>query len=138
VVAAAAAPTPAPVGAAALAPNTTTTTATTGSGGPFVAYRVQAGDTVRFIARTFGVSPASIANASGLINADQLRVGQVLTVPTQPGWLYRVQPGETLEQIAARTGVASEAIASASGLSVASVGPGTVILIPDQRAVQGK
>jgi LysM repeat protein len=103
-----------------------------------VAYRVKSGDTVRFIAQLYGVSPASIAQASGLANPDLLRVGQVLTVPAQPGWLYRLQPGETLEQVAARTGVPSGSIASASGLSVASVGVGDVILIPDRSLAQVK
>jgi LysM repeat protein len=100
-----------------------------------VAYKVQPGDTVRFIAQTYGVSTASVAQASGLANPDLIRVGQVLTIPAKPGWLYRVQPGETLDQIAARTGVGSTQIASASGLTAASVGPGDVLLIPDQSAV---
>ena len=118
-------------------------TGTTGAGAaggqPFVAYRVQAGDTLRFISATYGVSVASIAQASSIQNPDRLRIGQLLTIPAQPGWLYRLQPGETLDQIAARTGVARETIASASGLSAASVGPGTVILIPDLSAAgQGK
>jgi spore germination protein len=99
---------------------------------------VQPGDTIRFIARTYGVSVASIAQASGLQNPDLVRVGQVLTIPAQPGWLYRVQPGETLDQIAARTGVSSTTIASASGLVAASAGPGTVILIPDQVLASSK
>jgi putative chitinase len=89
---------------------------------------------VRFVAQTYGVSPASIIQASGLRNPDVLHVGQVLTVPSEPGWLYRVQPGETLEQIATRTGVSGARIASASGLSIASIGPGAVLLIPDQSA----
>jgi spore germination protein YaaH len=93
---------------------------------------------VRFIARTYGVSAASIAQASGLTNPNQLRVGQVLTIPAHPGWLYRVQPCETLDQIAARTGVATDSIVSASGLTAASVGPGDVILIPDQAAQASK
>jgi spore germination protein len=112
----------------------TATTATTANAHPFLSYTVQPGDTIRFIARTYGVSPASIAQASGLENPDQLRVGQVLTIPAQPGWLYRVQPGETLDQIAARTGVTSDRIASASGLTAASVNAGDVLLIPDQAA----
>lgn len=86
----------------------------------------------------YGVSPISIAQASGLQNADVLHVGQVLTIPAHPGWLYRLQPGETLDQVAARTGVASATIASASGLTAASAGPGTVILIPDQAQAIGK
>jgi LysM repeat protein len=106
--------------------------------GPFRAYRVQPGDTVRFVSEMFGVSSASVIQASGLINPDQLRVGQVLTIPIQPGYLYRVKPGETLDQIAARTGVATDLIASASRLSVAIVSAGDVILIPEQLVAKAK
>jgi LysM repeat protein len=95
---------------------------------------VRPGDTVAIVARMYGVSAASITQASGLRNPDRLRVGQVLTVPKQPGWLYRVQPGDSLDQIAAQTGVSADAIAAASGLSAASVSPGDVLLIPDQSA----
>ena len=103
-----------------------------------MAYRVQPGDTLRFVAHMYGVSAASIAQASGLTNPDLVRVGQVLTIPAEPGWLYRIQPGETLDQVASRTGVASERIVAASGLTIASVGAGSVILIPDQAAAASK
>jgi spore germination protein len=101
--------------------------------GPFRTYRVQPGDTLRVIADTFGVSPASIIQASALQNPDRLRPGQILTIPSQPGTLYRVQPGETLDQIAARTGVPPSAILEASHLSSDTLRPGDVILIPDLR-----
>jgi LysM repeat protein len=93
---------------------------------------------VRFIAQVYGVSPASIAQASGLQNADVLWVGQVLTIPSQPGWLYRVQPGETLDQIAARTGIPTQTIASASKLAELTIRAGDVILIPEQTAAHSK
>jgi len=83
----------------------------------------------------YGVSVASIANASGLQNPDRLQVGQVLTVPSQPGWLYRVQPGESLDQIAARSGVSVQQIADATGMTAASVSAGDVVLIPDRTAI---
>jgi putative chitinase len=115
--------------------STSSSGASGASGGPFRAYRVQPGDTVKFVAQAYGVSVASIAQASGLRNPDQLDVGQVLTVPTQPGWLYSVQPGETLDQIAARAGVSSQVIASVSGLSGELVRAGDVVLIPDQASL---
>jgi LysM repeat protein len=123
-----------------VSPATTTTQASDNATatGPFRAYRVQSGDTVRFVAEVYGVSPASIIQASGLQNPDRLRIGQVLTVPNQPGWLYRIQPGETLDLIAARTGVATDLIASASNLSNTSARPGDVILIPDQTVARSK
>jgi spore germination protein len=97
---------------------------------------VQPGDTVKFVAQMYGVSTTSVIQASGLQNPDRLQVGQVLTVPIQPGYLYRVQPGETLDQIAARTGLSSETIATASRLSIANVRAGVVILIPEQVAAR--
>jgi LysM repeat protein len=99
---------------------------------------VQPGDTVKFVAQMYGVSTTSIIQASALQNPDVLRIGQVLTVPAQPGYLYRLQPGETLELIAARTGVAVEIIASASNLSSAAARSGDVLLIPDQRQAGAK
>jgi LysM repeat protein len=96
---------------------------------------VKSGDTLRAISQSFGVSVAVITKASGVQDPNHLKVGQVLTIPKQPGWLYRVQDGETLDQIASRNGVSSDAIASASGLTAASVNPGDVLLIPDQSQV---
>jgi spore germination protein YaaH len=86
----------------------------------------------------YGVSPASVAQASGLPNADRIRVGQVLTIPSHPGYLYRMQPGETLDQIATRTGVRSDVIASASLLGNAPAKSGDVLLIPDIAWAGGK
>jgi LysM repeat protein len=103
------------------------------NGGPFRAYRVQPGDTLRQIAQTYGVSLASVINASALKNPDSLRVGQVLTIPSQPGYLYRVQPGETLAQIAARAGTSADSIAAASQLTSTSLHGGEVLLIPQNR-----
>ena len=88
------------------------------------------------LGRSVGFLDQAENQASGLQNPDLLRIGQVLTIPAQPGWLYRVQPGETLDQISVRTGVAGPTILSASGLSAASVGD--VILIPDQALAQSK
>ncbi len=139
---AAAAPTPGTAAAGAATASASGSTAiqasTSPATGPFTAYRVQPGDTVKFVAEMYGVSPASVANASGLHNPDRLQVGQLLTIPNQSGWLYRVQPGETLDQIAARTGVSSDTIATVSHLTVASVRAGDVILIPDLTALKSK
>jgi len=124
-------PTAASAGSAAAA---APTSAPAPTGGPYRAYRVQPGDNLHAIANTYGVSVSSIAQASGLQNPDQLRVGQVLTIPNQNGTLYRVQAGETLDDIAARNGVSGSAIAEASDLATASVSPGQVILIPPKGA----
>ena len=116
----------------------TQTSAAPQANAPFIAYRVQPGDTVRSVATMYGVSTRSVSSASGLTNPDLLRVGQVLTIPDQPGYLYRVQPGETLDQIAARTGMSTDTIATVSRLTAAGVRPGDVLLIPDLAAAKSK
>jgi LysM repeat protein len=128
-------PTPGTANAAGTSASTSAGAAasTPASSGAFRTYRVQRGDTIKSVADAFGVTPDSVISASGLRNPDSLTVGQVLTIPNQPGYLYRVQPGETLDQIATRAGVPSDRIAAASQLTEASVKPGDVLLIPDSR-----
>ncbi len=130
-------------GAPAVVPSPTTVLASTPTvaatpsmdeaqpGHPYVSHRVQSGDTMEAIAGRYGVSPRSIAQASGVTNPSALRVGQILTVPREPGWLYRVQAGETLDQIGGRRGIPASAIQTASLLPSASVQAGDLILIPD-------
>src|SRR6266542_5984089 len=84
---AAAAPTPGTAAAGAATASASGSTAiqasTSPATGPFTAYRVQPGDTVKFVAEMYGVSPASVSNASGLHNPARLQVGQLLTIPNQ-------------------------------------------------------
>lgn len=74
------APTPratAPAGATAAA----TATAT---GGPFTAYTVQPGDTLKAIAELYGVTVQELIAANELPNPDSLTVGTVVRVPREP------------------------------------------------------
>jgi LysM repeat protein len=99
----------------------------------FSAYVVQPGDTIRFLSSTFGVPVKDIARESGLANPDQLRVGEVLTIPREAGWLHRVGSGETLSQIAALYGVSVSDLAAANGLAASGSTPlvaGQVLLVP--------
>ena len=121
---------------AALAVRTSAPTATSSeeaqtSPQPYFAYRVQPGDTLRFVASMYGVSSTSVAQASGLRNPDKLQVGQILTVPRESGWLHRVQAGETLDQVAAAYGVPTDLVERANGLASAQVSQGVVLLIPN-------
>ena len=69
----------------------------------FFRYEVEPGDTVSGIAHRFGLSSSYIRWNNGIIDdADVLRVGEQLQVPSAPGIIHLVRAGETLYEIALR------------------------------------
>ena len=84
-------------------------------------YVVRAGDTLFRIGMMYGISWVQIAEANGLINPNQIFVGQELKIPVEatgpaPQFTHTVQPGDTLFRISLRYGVAWPVIAEANGL----------------------
>jgi membrane-bound lytic murein transglycosylase D len=71
-------------------------------------HRVEEGETLTQIARTFHVTPAAIADANGLNSNARLEAGQKLiipaTAPSEPALgkltYYRVRKGDTVESVA--------------------------------------
>ncbi|HZY45171.1 MAG TPA: LysM peptidoglycan-binding domain-containing protein [Anaerolineae bacterium] len=96
------------------------------SGEPTI-YVVQAGDTLYSIAQRYGIDVNALAETNGLINPDQIYVGQSLTIPspsaastsTGPSVnrIHAVQKGETLFSIAVTLGTSIRAIAEANHFS---------------------
>jgi LysM repeat protein len=85
-------------------------------------YVVQRGDNLYRIGRTFNVSWTQIAEANGLVNPNQVYVGQVLKIPVSaPGptrsFTHVVTRGETLFLISLRYGISWQAIAQANNLT---------------------
>lgn len=104
-------------------------------------YIVQPGDSVSVIALRFGTTTAAIAAANGLVNINQIFVGQSLIipapfdpgVPSLPAIFYTVQPGDTLRIIAARFGTSIAALAAENNIiNVNRIFVGQVLRIPDQ------
>lgn len=100
-------------------------------------YTVQAGDTLFRIGQAYGLSWTQIAEANGIVNPNQITVGQQLKIPvdkpsdTQQSFVHTVQAGETLFLISLRYGVASQAIAEANNLqSPYVIFPGQTLAIP--------
>jgi murein DD-endopeptidase MepM/ murein hydrolase activator NlpD len=94
------------------------------SGSPTI-YIVQAGDTLYAIAQRYGVDINDLAEANGLINPDQIYVGQSLTIPTAKAAttngptvnrIHTVQKGETLFSIAVTLGTSIQSIVEANHL----------------------
>ena len=85
-----------------------------------ITHVVQRGETLYSIARRYGVSMWTIAQANGIANPNRIYVGQRLVIPTggaQAGTVHVVQPGETLYSIARRYGLDVWSIARANGIT---------------------
>jgi len=85
-------------------------------------YTVQPGDNLFLIGLTYGVNWVQIAEANGLVNPNQILVGQVLKIPVDtpgpaPRFTHQVQAGETLFLIALRYGVLWPVIAEANDIA---------------------
>lgn len=67
-------------------------------------YVVQPGDTIYSIAETYKVSPETLIRDNGILNYNNLVVGQTIVI-VYPLEVYTVMPGDSLYSIAASTGV---------------------------------
>lgn len=109
-------------------------------------HTVQQGETLSSIARRYGTSWQTIAQANGIVNPNQIYVGQKLKIPASTGSTsgttgtatgcrlrHTVRAGEWVWQIARNYGVSPYDILAANGLSVQSANviyAGKVLCIP--------
>lgn len=90
--------------------NTTTPGTTTGGS----QYVVKKGDTLYSIARAYGLSVQQLMTANKLTNANVIKIGQVLTIPTTT---YTVKAGDTLTKIAGAHGITLQQLLSVNAIS---------------------
>jgi LysM repeat protein len=99
-------------------------------------YVVQPGDNLYRIGQKFGVSWVQIAEANGLVNPNQIIVGQTLKIPVNapgptPQFTHVVKAGETIYRIAVQYGVPWLAIAQANNIqSPYVIYAGQTLIIP--------
>lgn len=94
-------------------------------------YVVQPRDTAFSIARRNGISVDALVWANRLPDANVIREGQKLVIPTINGKLHTVQPEETLAGIASSYGVGPDALLSTNSLAPdAALSSGQRILVP--------
>lgn len=82
-------------------------------------YTVKAGDNLFRIGLAYGISWVQIAEANGIVNPNQIKVGDVLKIPVStpgptPDFTHEVKASETLFSISLRYGVSWQAIAEAN------------------------
>ena len=105
--------------------STTSTPTPTANSGQHI---VKAGDTLTKIAALYGVSVQQLATANKLTNANVIRVGQLLTIPTTN---YTVKAGDTLIKIAKAHNVTVQQLTAVNHLANPNILKiGQVIKIP--------
>jgi membrane-bound lytic murein transglycosylase D len=100
-------------------------------------HRVEAGETLTSIAKTYHVTAAAIADANGLERAAPLDAGEKLIIPStkpqeesKPRLVrYRVKKGDTLGGIADQFSVTSEQVQKWNGLKTGKVSRGMILRI---------
>jgi membrane-bound lytic murein transglycosylase D len=100
-------------------------------------HRVESGETLTSIAKTYRVTPAAIAEANDLERGAALQPGEKLIIPatrpleeTKPKLVrYRVRRGDTLGGIADQFSVTSEQLRKWNGLKSGKVSRGMVLRI---------
>jgi murein DD-endopeptidase MepM/ murein hydrolase activator NlpD len=101
--------------------------------GLLVSYTVRANDTLTGIASRHGVSMMTIWWANALTSKDDLKLGQVLIVPTVDGLVVDVAEGDTIEGLAQRFGVDPGEIISVNGLEDPNLVIGQTLIMPGAR-----
>ena len=134
-------PLPTTVPEATTAPSPTQSQPSGTQGGP-TTHIVQRGETLNSIARRYGTTWQALADANGLVNPNQIYVGQKLKIPTSGGApsgtqgcrvRHTVKQGEWVWQIARNYGVSPYDILAANGLTIQqanTIYPGKVLCIP--------
>ena len=99
-------------------------------------YVVKAGDTLYGISNQFGVSVTELANLNN-VNASTLKIGQVLTIPSNSGtnpnnmFMYTVQKGDSLYSIAKKYSTTVSDIVKLNYLKSNNLSIGQVLRIPE-------
>ncbi len=99
-------------------------------------YVVKAGDTLYGISNQFGVSVTELASLNN-VNANTLKIGQVLTIPSKLGtnpnnmFMYTVKSGDTLYKIAQKYNTTVPKIMDLNYLKNTNLTIGQVLRIPE-------
>jgi murein DD-endopeptidase MepM/ murein hydrolase activator NlpD len=93
-------------------------------------YTIKPGDTVWGIARKFGTEPSLIIELNELNKSAQIRIGQMLMVPSKDGIYYTIKRGDTLTSISRKYGSEISEIAKLNNIDGSAIIAGKKIFIP--------
>jgi murein DD-endopeptidase MepM/ murein hydrolase activator NlpD len=92
-------------------------------------YTVQKGDTVRSVAKKFGVSSMTLWWANKL-KKSSLKVGAEIKIPPVSGLVYTVKDTDTLDTVAKRFKIDSAKVVALNGLEDPTLVVGQVLILP--------
>lgn len=115
----------------ALASVSLVTTQSAGNKDAFKEYTVLGGETLWSIARKFGVTTDSIKWSNGMSDADFVKPGQNLKIPTVNGIIYTVRSGDSIAGIASRYKTSASLIVAQNNLWGDDIKQGMTLIVPD-------
>lgn len=80
-------------------------------------HEIRPGETLWQLTQMYQLDAAAITVSNGIQASTELKPGQVLRIPSQPGLVYTVRQGDTLEEIANRYQVSQQRIIEATPLN---------------------
>lgn len=108
-----------------------TTTSSAANKASYQKYVVQGGDTLSGIATQFGVTTDSIKWSNGMSDADSLKPGTELNIPSITGIIYTVKSGDSIAGLASKYKANASLIIAQNDLYGEDLVAGMQIVIPD-------
>lgn len=97
----------------------------------YTAYVIKAGDTVGNIAESLGASVDGIISLNAIQSTRNLRIGQVIKVPSMAGIAVSAKAGDTVDSLATAYGIGANGIIEANGLLSPELLAGKIVFLPD-------
>lgn len=113
-----------------------TTTSSAKDKANFQKYVVQNGETLWSIARKFSITTDSIKWSNNMTDADFVKPGQELSIPSITGIIYTVKAGDSIEGIASRYKASAAMIEAQNDLFGEKITAGMKIIIPDGQIIE--
>jgi len=93
-------------------------------------YTVRSGDTIGGLAKRFGLSMDTLISANGVSNAQSLRSGAALRIPSMDGLVYRVRSGDSIGSVAKQYKIDATRLVDANDLGSSTLKVGQSLFIP--------
>lgn len=100
-----------------------------------VEHVVGKGDTIRSIAREYGIDETTITMNNNIRNANLIVIGQTLRFPSIDGLMYKVKRGDTLSQLANLYGITVPEILNANEVVATELSVGSTLILPNAKPV---